>query len=171
MAVARHADAARQPLPIRAAAAMGAITGCLCVAGSLILPWGTVTRRLVPLSNLGGVTTVSSWAAYPLTSVTALLIPLLVLPAVALVVSLVRTWRRGATPSSTAVALALLSVVATVIYAFLLAVASVLSTAGFVPGHTSVVALAPTAGFWLALVGSLLALVGVVAARLLARRR
>jgi hypothetical protein len=172
MAVAQQADAVRQPLAIRAAAATAAIAGCLGVAGSLFLPWGTVTRRLVPLSNLGGDTTVSSWTAYPLTSVTNLLVPLLLLPAVALVVSLVRTGRRGTAPTGDALALALLGVVATVIYAFLLAVASVLSAGfGFVPGHTSVVALAPTAGFWLALAGSLLALAGVVATRTLTRLR
>jgi hypothetical protein len=172
MAVARPADAGQQPMPILAAAAIAASAGCLCVAGSLVLPWGTVTRRVVPLGNLGGDTTVSSWAAYPLSSVTNLLIPLLVLPAVSLVVSLVRTWRRGATPTGDALVLALLGVVATLIYAFVLAVASVLSVGfGFVRGHMSVMTIAPTAGFWLALAGSLLELVGVVAARLLARRR
>lgn len=185
MATARDADAAQgtTPTPDGSArntrgtggwvGAIGAIAGCLCLVCSLFLPWSTVTRRIVSISVPaipGDATSASSWAAYPLTSVTNVLIPLLLLPGVSLIVSLVRSLRRGAGRRGTALALALLGVLATVIYAFLLAVASFLSSIAFVPGHTNVVAIVPAAGLWLALAGSLLALASVVAAREPARR-
>lgn len=155
--------------------AIGAIAGFLCLAFSLFLPWGIVTRRLVPLgvpAVPGVATNLPSWTAYPLTSVTNLLIPLLLLPGVSLIVSLVRSSRRGAAPTGTALPLAILGVIATVIYAFLLAVASFLSSISLVPvaGQTIEVAMLPAIGLWLALAGSLLTLASVVAARVRARR-
>jgi len=158
-------DAPATPAGLVGAAAAAAGVATLVI--SLALPWYAVTKTISPAAPLphGGVT---SWTVYPLEAVTNCLVPLLLLPAVALVVSTLRSLRSGDGPTGDAVALAILGIVATVVYAFLLALASM--PFGFMPGHTVAVTAAPALGLWVALAGSILALAGVIAARILARR-